>query len=276
MEAERWKGSLGERWLAHADRFEAMLAPIGAAAIAEAGFQPGERVLDVGCGGGENSLAIARLVGPDGSVTGLDISEALVAACAARARAEGITNATFVAGDAGSASLSPAGFDRLFSRFGVMFFADPYAAFAHLRSLLRPDAKVNFACWGTLSENPWRTEVSKILARYFEGPPPPPRSPGPFAFEERPYLEDILAKAGFRDVTIKTFRADQAVGGPDATPAEATDFTLAAMPFTEALDALPPERRAALRQELTELFERHRRPGGVMMGCTVWLVGARA
>jgi SAM-dependent methyltransferase len=276
MEAERWKGSLGDRWLAHVDQFEAMLEPIGAAVIAEAGFQPGERVLDVGCGGGETSLAIARLVAPGGSVTGLDISEALIASCAARAKAEGVSNASFVAGDAGSAALSPAGFDRLFSRFGVMFFVDPYAAFAHMRGLLRPDARVNFACWGPLTENPWRTEVSRIIARYLDAPPPPPRSPGPFAFEARDYLEDILAKAGFSNVVLNIYKADQAIGGPGRTPEEATRFTLAGFPFTEALEALPPGQKAALQQELTDLFKRHETPGGVTMAATVWLVSARA
>lgn len=275
MEAARWKGALGDRWLAHVDQFEAMLAPIGAALIAEADFQPGERVLDVGCGGGESALAIAKLVAPNGSVTGLDISEGLIASCQARAKAEGIANASFVAGDAGSVALSPAGFDRLFSRFGVMFFSDPYAAFTHIRSLLRPDAKVNFACWGPLPENPWRTDVSRIIGKYLDAPPPPPRAPGPFAFEERAYVEDILGKAGFRDVAFSTYKADQAIGGPGATPDDAMEFTLGALPFTEALEALPAERRAALRQELIELFKRHQTPDGVMMAASVWLVSAR-
>jgi len=148
-EEDNWAGPMGERWLANLDRFETMITPIGEALLAEAGFAPGERVVDIGCGGGANTLQIAAKVAPGGSVTGLDISPALVKACAARARAAGVTNANFVAGDAAVAKLPETGFDRLFSRFGVMFFTDPHAAFANIHGFLRGGARLNFAWFAT-------------------------------------------------------------------------------------------------------------------------------
>jgi len=132
--SENWKAQVGDRWLAYVDQFEAMLQPIGDAAIAEAGFKSGENVADIGCGGGATSLAIARQLGPEGHVTGIDIAPQLVAEAQQRASRQGIGNVSFEAGDAQHFTPARAPFDKLFSRFGVMFFDDTLAGFANMRS----------------------------------------------------------------------------------------------------------------------------------------------
>ena len=131
LKGEDWAGEMGARWLASLDRFEGMIAPIGAALLAQAGYAAGERVLDLGCGGGATTLAIAGAVGPQGAALGLDVAPMLVAKAQERAAAQGST-ARFVCADAATASLDEPPFDRLFSRFGSMFFAEPVPAFANL------------------------------------------------------------------------------------------------------------------------------------------------
>ena len=133
LPAEDWAGEMGERWLRHLERFESMIAPIGAALLESAGFRPAQRVLDLGCGAGGTSLEIARRVGPKGAVLGVDISAPLIAAAERRAQQAAADNVSFRCADAAIAQLPEAPFNRMFSRFGLMFFNDARAAFAHLR-----------------------------------------------------------------------------------------------------------------------------------------------
>jgi ubiquinone/menaquinone biosynthesis C-methylase UbiE len=146
-----WNGQSGERWVANQARLDAVVAAFGQAAIEAAAPAKGERVLDVGCGAGASSLALAALVGPAGQVLGVDISEPLIGL--ARALAPQDTPALFQLADASRAELPEGAFDILFSRFGVMFFDDPTEAFAHMRRALRAGGRVAFVCWRGAAEN---------------------------------------------------------------------------------------------------------------------------
>lgn len=148
-----WKGQSGERWLAYQARLDAMMAVFGQAAIEAATPATGERVLDVGCGAGASSLDLAGHVGAGGHVLGVDISAPLIGR--ARSLTPQDTPAMFQVADASSADLPEGAFDILFSRFGVMFFDDPAAAFAHMRRALKPGARVAFVCWRSMAENDW-------------------------------------------------------------------------------------------------------------------------
>jgi SAM-dependent methyltransferase len=279
MEGQLWAGPMGERWLAHIDQFESMISGVGDAAIAKAAFQPGETVIDIGCGGGATSLAIARIVGPAGSVTGLDISSALVDAATDRARKAGLANARFILGDAAAASAPGAPFDRLFSRFGVMFFDDPHGAFAHMRGLLRSGGRADFACWGPVPENPWMGELREAIGRHIpppDGPPPPPRAPGPFAFAQPDYVREILHSAGFSDVEVGPWRGKQYMGGRGSDARAAARFATQALPFGEALAELAPDLRRRAEEDIEALFARFEAPGGVEVPAMAWLVSARA
>jgi ubiquinone/menaquinone biosynthesis C-methylase UbiE len=276
LKAEDWAGEMGERWLASLDRFEGMIAPIGEALLARADYQAGERVLDLGCGGGATTLAIAARVGERGAALGLDIAPMLIEAAEARATASAST-ARFRCADAASVQIDGPPFDRLFSRFGSMFFPEPVPAFANLRAMLVPGARIDLAVWASPRDNAWMMEVMGVVRRHVEVPPAIPRTPGPFAFEDLAYLEEVLTGAGFTGMDVAAYTGDQAVGGPGATPEEATDFVLASMAAGRILAAQGVAVLTAARADLEAMFAAHHRPGaGVMLPCKAWLVTARA
>jgi ubiquinone/menaquinone biosynthesis C-methylase UbiE len=217
LKGEDWAGEMGARWLASLDRFEGMIAPIGAALLARADYQPGERVLDLGCGGGATTLAIAEAVGPQGAALGLDIAPMLIEAAASRAQAAG-SPARFVCADAATATLDEPPFGRLFSRFGSMFFPEPVPAFTNLHAMLAPGARIDLAVWAHPRDNAWMMEVMSTVRSHVDIPPAEPRAPGPFAFEDLGYLESILTAAGFSGMDAAAYQGLQPVGGPGASP----------------------------------------------------------
>lgn len=276
LKGEDWAGEMGARWLASLDRFESMIAPIGAALLERAGYAPGERVLDLGCGGGATTLAIAEAVGPDGAALGLDVAPMLIARAKERAAEAGST-ARFVCADAATASLDEPPFDRLFSRFGSMFFEAPVPAFTNLRGMLKPGARIDLAVWANPRDNLWMMEMMGVVRSHVEIPPATPRAPGPFAFEDVGYLGSVLEEAGFAGMDVAVYEGLQAVGGPGASPEEATDFVLAAMAVGRVLAEQGDAVREAARADLTAMFARHYREGeGVMLRAKAWLVTARA
>lgn len=275
LNGEDWAGDMGVKWLTHIDRFEGMIAPIGDALLARAAIAPGERVIDLGCGGGLTSLALAEAVGPEGAVLGIDISPDLIAE--ASRRAEGHANVRFLCADAATVALDDAPYDRLVSRFGSMFFSDPYAAFANLHGVLKPGGRMDLAVWGPPRDNPWMMELMGVARSHIDIPSPDPRTPGPFAFADLDYVRDILARAGFAAPTVEAYQGEQAIGGPGALPEDAADFALASMAIGRALAEAGPEMLEAARNDLLSLFTRHYRDGeGVMMKNKVWLLTAKA
>lgn len=173
---------------------------------------PGELVLDVGCGGGLAAIDAARAVAPAGAVTGFDLSAPLVRLATERAAEAKVDNITFVAGDAQTDAFPGAPFDALMSQFGVMFFADPVAAFSNIRKHLRPGGRIGFVCWQPAAKNTWFP--GPVLARY-QAPPAPSEHggppPGPFAFGDSTYVERLLAGAGYEHVECQEFALEVAV-----------------------------------------------------------------
>ncbi len=215
-----WNSAAGQKWTREADALDAMLAPFNRAVLDAAKLKIGERVLDVGCGAGSLSLLAARET-PQLRLTGIDISEPLAKLARDRAEQAGV-DLKVVVEDA-SAWASPDQFDALISRFGVMFFADPQAAFAHLRTLMAPRARLAFACWRPLLENAWALTPLQFGARFLKTPPQAadPYAPGPFAFADTARLESLLNAAGWRDVAIQPLQIDIALPGhrPEETAA---------------------------------------------------------
>lgn len=274
--AEDWAGEMGARWLANIDRFESMIAPIGEALLARAGFQPGQHVIDIGCGGGATSLAIASAVGASGSVVGIDISPDLIAKATDRGVAAGVPNARFECADA-SLYRAETPFDRLFSRFGSMFFQEPGPAFANLHRCLKPGARIDLAVWGPPRDNPWMMEVMGVLRRHVDVPPAVPRAPGPFAFEDLDYLNAVLAEGGFTGTEIVACSVLQPLGGAGATPEEAVRFVVSSLAAGRLLEGQPRAVQERAGDDLLSLFTAAHRPGqGVMMAGSAWLVTATA
>ncbi|OYX63291.1 MAG: SAM-dependent methyltransferase [Sphingomonadales bacterium 32-64-17] len=275
LAAHDWAGEAGTRWLAQLDRFESMIAPVGDALLAQAAYAAGERVVDIGCGGGWTTRRIGVAVGDTGSALGLDISADLVAAAADRARQAALANIRFEQGDAASFMPGDAPFDRLFSRFGTMFFHDPYAAFANMRAMLRGGGRLDIAVWAPAAENPWTMSVMGAIGEHIDLPPPQPRAPGPFALGEQDYLAELLQSAGFSDIEIDTWLGDQRIGGPGSDPESAARFVLDGMHIGDLVRPAGEEVRAAVHQSLVDIFERHCDQNGVRMGAKAWLVRAR-
>lgn len=191
-----WGGVGGDRWIGESGRTEKMLSRVADLLYPLAKLKSGETVLDIGCGLGPTTIELARRVAPNGRAIGLDVSAKMIEL--ARQRAAGIANIEFIAGDAATYRFDAPIADVLFSRFGVMFFGDPTAAFTNLRAMMKPKGRVVFACWRRMSENLWM--LKPLLAAYEHVPklpPAEPNEPGPFAFAERERVTQILTAAGF-------------------------------------------------------------------------------
>ncbi|RKE24364.1 methyltransferase family protein [Paraburkholderia sp. BL23I1N1] len=276
-----WNGQSGERWVANQARLDALVAVFGQAAIEAAAPATGERVLDIGCGAGASSLALAARVGAGGQVLGVDISESLIDRSIDRARAlaRHDTPARFQVADASSAELPEGAFDILFSRFGVMFFPDPTAAFAHMRRALRPGGRVAFVCWRGAAENDWmRLPVVALKDIVPPSALPDPEAPGPFSFGDREHVARILTAAGFTEIVISPFDAAVPFGEGetrDAAIADAVRMTLEVGPLSRALAGQPDDIRARASAAVRAAFASLPGEGSVLINGAAWVVMAR-
>ncbi|WP_321944641.1 class I SAM-dependent methyltransferase [Burkholderia cenocepacia] len=272
-----WNGQSGERWVVNQARLDAMAAVFGEAAIEAVAPVTGERVLDVGCGAGASTLALAARVGARGQVMGVDISEPLIGRARALARPD--TPALFQVSDASSAELPEGAFDILFSRFGVMFFDDPTGAFAHMRRALRPGGRVAFVCWRGAAENDWmRVPMGAIRGILPPSAPPDPEAPGPFSFGDRARVARILTAAGFTDVAIAPFDASVPLGAGetrDAAIDDAVKMTLEVGPLSRALADQSDDVRARASAAVRAAFAGLPGERSVMIGGAAWIVMAR-
>jgi SAM-dependent methyltransferase len=272
-----WNDQSGERWVANQARLDAMVAVFGQAAIEAAAPATGERVLDVGCGAGASSLALAARIGAQGQVLGVDISEALIGR--ARTLTPQHTPAQFLVADASSAELPEGAFDILFSRFGVMFFGDPTGAFAHMRRALRPGGRVAFVCWRGAAENEWvRLPMGAIQGIVSLTAPPDPEAPGPFSFGERDRVTRILTVAGFTDIAIVPFDASVPFGEGgtrDAAIDDAVKMALEVGPLSRALADQPDDIRARASAAVRAVFAGLPGERSVMIDGAAWIVMAR-
>jgi SAM-dependent methyltransferase len=275
QQIQYWNETAGPKWVALQDMIDDQIRPLGELAMERAALRPGERVLDVGCGCGATTVELARRVAP-GAAVGIDISAVMLERARQQAREQGVT-ARFEQADAQTEALPPASADVLFSRFGVMFFADPTAAFANLRRALRPGGRLTFVCWQALPENPWMF-VPLGAALQLLPPPqlPGPDAPGPFAFADTERVRRILTGAGFGDPQFESVQRTLRIGG-GAGLDTTVDFLLQMGPAAAALRESPdptlvPRVAAAVRAAL----EPYATADGIRMASASWIVTADA
>jgi len=236
----------------------------------------GQRILDIGCGTGRTTLELAGLVGPAGAVVGVDISAALLASGRAEAARLGIDNAEFVHGDVQVSDLGESLFDAAYSRFGVMFFADPSAAFAHVRDALRPGAVLSFACWGPVLDNDWAV-VPIAAAAQITGSLPPmpgPGEPGSFSLADPGRIREILSKAGFGHIEV-TPHADQ-IAISEAGITSFAGVALELLRFAGALTDADEEMRAQALGAIEQGLRARLQAGQVLLSRSSHLVTARS
>jgi SAM-dependent methyltransferase len=269
-----WNSAAGEKWVRHQAVMDQQLELVTDLLLQTAAPRVGESVLDVGCGTGATLLRLAAAIGNEGHVLGCDVSAPMLALARQRIAAAGAQNADVIQADAQSHHFAESSFDLLVSRFGVMFFADPTAAFANLRRALRPRGRLAFVCWAPLADNPLFLLPIQIATRYL-GPvePTPPRAPGPLAFSEAEYVGEILTGAGWSDIRIKD-RQPPLLGM--ATAQEQAAFSFEIGPVSRLIAERQPDAGAvaSLREELTKELATYTTEGGVEIPSRLYYVTA--
>ncbi|HSP69144.1 MAG TPA: class I SAM-dependent methyltransferase [Bryobacteraceae bacterium] len=272
IQRERWNGIDGEFWARQQDRLDRTLAPVIGPLLAFAAPRGGSAVMDVGCGCGATTIELARAVGPSGRVIGLDISEPMLAL--AKVRLSQFANTTCILGDAAGLPLHDLGAELIVSRFGVMFFGDPVAAFANLRTGLVPGGRLRFACWRPMNENPWlQIPLHAVYEHAPRLPKPDPEEPGPFALADTARVTRILTSAGFTapSFTPLNIHLDIAAGG---TLEDALMQSSQMGPAKRALADQPEEIRAAAIESIRRALMPYASSAGVKLPAAIWLVAA--
>jgi SAM-dependent methyltransferase len=268
-----WTGDGVHVWQEHGQWWEKIFAPFGVAMFERAQLQPGQRVLDVGCGWGAATMAAAERVAPGGLAVGLDFSPQMLAV--ARQRATRSDNIAWLEADAQVHPFEPGTYDAVISRFATMLVDDPRAAFANLHRALRPGGRMAFVCWQEPMKSEW-IAVSMAAAVPVVGRPPElggEDEPGPFAFADGERVRGLVAAAGFGDVALETVTRPLPIG----TDLEDAVGAVMALPETRQMLADTPDgTAAATASALREAFTPYAGTHGVVMDGSAWLVSARA
>jgi len=269
---EFWNGPAGKHWAERQEAMDRTLGSIHPALMAFAAAKPGEHVVDIGCGSGTTSMALADAVGATGQVTGVDISRPMLNLARKRACAAGKAVA-FVEADA-SAFPFATEIDLVFSRFGVMFFDQPARAFENIHRALKPSGRLAFVCWRPPQENAW-VSAPMAAARPFlpQTAPADPLAPGPFAFADPDRVKLILTEAGFRNVRVDPLDTVMNLG---SSLDSATQQMLEVGPLARALADVDETTRAKIAAAVRVALEKYATPGGISPAAACWLVGAKA
>jgi SAM-dependent methyltransferase len=264
---EYWNTVAGPRWVGLAGFVEKRVQKVNDLLLARSAVAPGEKVIEVGCGTGAATVPLAEAVGDT-------ISEPMLAAARERISQSALSNITLLRADAQVHAFEPNRFDLIASRFGVMFFADPVAAFRNLLGAARPGGRLCFACWAALAENRHWLIPYEVALRHLGPPAPkPPHAPGPLAFSDPEYVRSVLERAGYRDVEIRR-ETPEIIG---ASPQEEAAHACIMGPSGRLIEEKKPQERVRelIKQEMTKAFVAYAKGGDMVLPSTIFLVAAR-
>ena len=271
-QAALWNENSGKTWVEMNALLDRMLAPFETQLIAAAFPGEGRRVLDIGCGAGATTLAMARRLGPDGLALGVDISGPLVEAAKARAATHGLDQAVFVQADAQTHAFEAGDFDAAISRFGVMFFDNPEAAFANIRRAVRPGGRLTFQAWRSPIENPFMIAAASAAAPFLPAmAPSQPDAPGQFGFADGERVRRILQAGSWSDIDVSPLDLPNEVSEADLMA-----YVTRLGPAGAALRDADAATRAKVTAALHAAFQPFVKDGAARFTSACWLVTARA
>jgi len=266
-----WNGSAGRAWIEVQPLLDEILDPFGDLLVQAVATRSAHRVLDVGCGTGATTLAVARLLGVKGEVVGVDISEPMIGVARARAAHDDST-ATFICADAQTRPFEPASFDMMISRFGVMFFENSVSAFANLRRAATDDAELCLLAWRGAVDNPFMTTAERAAAPLLPNiPAREPDAPGQFAFANSGRVARILEESGWADIDI------QPVDVPCAFPEkELVPYFTQLGPLGRVLHEADEPTRARIIQTVRAAFDPYVDGNEIRFNAACWQISARS
>jgi SAM-dependent methyltransferase len=275
---EYWNGEAGQGWAERNQQMEKTLGPLAEEVIAAANPMPAETVLDIGCGCADTSLSLLHRVGPTGRVLGVDISRPMLDIAATKVEllpADLRGAIAFEQADASTYPFEAGRFDLLFSRFGVMFFADPAAAFANMRTALKPGGRIAFLCWAPVPENEWITVPMGAALQHVPPPEPtPPNAPGPFGLSNPEFVEQVLNEAGYSNINIGSTRPTMRFGH-GMQKEQVVDFFVDVSPASRVLNGAPPELVEPVRSAIAQAIMPYHDGETINLSASCWLVTAR-
>ena len=269
-----WNTVAGPRWVATPGFRERRNQESLALLLAHLRLTGGESVLEIGCGTGALTLPLAEAVGEHGRVVAVDISEPMLGAARQKVGERGLRNVTLLSADAQVFAFEPGAFDLATSRMGVMFFADPAAAFRNIKGGLKPGGRLVFACWAPLAENRhWLISYDVALGHLGPPAPEPTNEPGPLAFGDPDYIRGVLTTAGFAEIAVERAHPTIICGSPEEKARQAVMMG----PTARLLEAKRPDEttRQTIAREIEAAFATEAHSGPVRQPATIFLVAAR-
>src|SRR4029453_9082882 len=271
--ADFWNSTMGHSWVLQQAAISDVFTSVTSVSLDAAAAKPGEHVIDIGCGTGDTLLAFAKVVGPSGSVLGVDVSVPMLGFARNRAAEAGLGNVTCALADATSYVFEPRWADLVYSRFGVMFFDDPIKAFTNIRSGMKAGGRLVFVCFRSMPESPWfRVPIEAARPHVPPQPPVDPLAPGMFSFAREERLRGILTEAGFREVTLKA--TDVPIHGKDT--AQSMAFITQAGPLPALLENASGEQRIRATEAVRNALAANIGADGRGLHVGLWLVSALA
>ena len=274
---EYWNGEAGKRWAQEDDTMARLLRPVSEALLAHASLEGCHSAVDIGCGGGSQTLMLAEKLGAGASVLGVDISAPMLQVARDKASGAGADTAdiAFLQADASTHPFDAGAFDLVFSRFGVMFFDDPVAAFSNIHTALRPQAKLAFCCWQPLKDNDWTRIPLQAALQHLPAPEAPdPHAPGPFAFADPQRVQKILDASGFKDISVESFTREIRFGEAPTLQQSVKELAMIG-PVSRLIAGQEPAVLQRVFASMEEVMAPYYRDGALNLPGAIWFVTAR-